>query len=115
MKHPETKMIALKAIRYRLPKRGQDRIAKGAEFYVRTKHVKILEELKHAKVAPRDRVALPEIPQSLVDKLSKPIPRVDDDIKAMREEYQAAFGKKPFNGWDAATLRAKIAEHSAEA
>lgn len=33
-----------------------------------------------------------------------------DDVAPLRQEYQAKFGKKPFNGWDAATLRAKIAE-----
>jgi hypothetical protein len=31
-------------------------------------------------------------------------------VPALRQEYQAKFGKKPFNGWDAATLREKIAE-----
>jgi hypothetical protein len=33
-----------------------------------------------------------------------------DDVAAARDAYQAKFGKRPFNGWDAATLRAKIAE-----
>ena len=34
----------------------------------------------------------------------------DDDLSALRSEYQAAIGKKAFHGWDADTLRAKIAE-----
>jgi len=33
-----------------------------------------------------------------------------DDLVALREEYQAALGKRPFMGWDAPALRAKIAE-----
>lgn len=37
----------------------------------------------------------------------------DDTAKAelavARAEYEAKFGKKPFNGWDAKTLREKIA------
>lgn len=33
-----------------------------------------------------------------------------DDIAALRAEYQAKFDKRPFNGWDADTLREKIAE-----
>ena len=33
-----------------------------------------------------------------------------EDIAALREEYELALGKKPFMGWDVATLRAKIAE-----
>lgn len=33
-----------------------------------------------------------------------------DDIKAMRAAYTAKFGKRPFNGWDEATLREKLAQ-----
>jgi len=33
-----------------------------------------------------------------------------DDIAALRAEYQAKFGKRPFNGWSAAQLKEKIAE-----
>ena len=29
-------------------------------------------------------------------------------LKALRADYQALTGKKPFNGWDEATLRAKL-------
>lgn len=32
-----------------------------------------------------------------------------DDISALRGEYQRIVGKKPFYGWDAETLKAKIA------
>ena len=35
-----------------------------------------------------------------------------DDIAALRTEYQAKLNKRPFNGWDAATLREKIAAAS---
>lgn len=33
-----------------------------------------------------------------------------DDIAALREAYEAKLGKRPFMGWDADTLKAKIAE-----
>lgn len=33
-----------------------------------------------------------------------------DEMAVLREEYQAAVGKRPFNGWDADTVRAKIAD-----
>lgn len=33
-----------------------------------------------------------------------------DDMKALRQEYQEVVGKKAFAGWDADTLRAKMAE-----
>lgn len=31
------------------------------------------------------------------------------NLATLREEYQAAFGKKPGPKWDAATIRAKLA------
>lgn len=33
-----------------------------------------------------------------------------DDLKALRDEYQAKVGKRAYHGWDATTLKAKIAE-----
>lgn len=33
-----------------------------------------------------------------------------DEVAALRAEYQTRLGRKPFNGWDVDTLRAKIAE-----
>lgn len=32
-----------------------------------------------------------------------------DKLALLRSEYQQTTGKKPFHGWDATTLRAKIA------
>lgn len=39
-----------------------------------------------------------------------PTATASDDIAALRADYQAKFDKRPFNGWDADTLREKIAE-----
>ncbi len=39
-------------------------------------------------------------------KARKPV----DDMAALRKEYQEIVGKRAFNGWDAVTLKAKIAE-----
>lgn len=33
-----------------------------------------------------------------------------DDVAQLRKEYQEVVGKRAFYGWDAATLKAKIAE-----
>lgn len=33
-----------------------------------------------------------------------------DDIASLREAYEAKIGKRPFMGWDAKTLKTKIAE-----
>jgi len=38
----------------------------------------------------------------------------DLDIDKLRDAYQAVSGKKPFMGWDAVTLMAKIKEKRAE-
>lgn len=32
-----------------------------------------------------------------------------DDLPALRREYREKLGRNPFNGWDAETLREKIA------
>lgn len=37
-----------------------------------------------------------------------------DDLSAMREEYEAKVGKRPYHGWDTATLREKIAAAKSE-
>jgi hypothetical protein len=36
-----------------------------------------------------------------------------EDRAALRKQYQEVIGKKPFAGWDAETLKAKIAEAKA--
>lgn len=38
-----------------------------------------------------------------------------DDIAAVRDQYERVLGKRPFNGWDVATLRDKIAAAKAGA
>mgnify|MGYP006876345144 FL=1 len=40
-------------------------------------------------------------------------PPADDELKALRAEYSARFGKKAFGGWDAAELRKRIDEAGA--
>lgn len=34
----------------------------------------------------------------------------DDDLKDLKVKYEEVFGKKPFNGWDADTIKSKIEE-----
>lgn len=34
----------------------------------------------------------------------------DDQLTDLRDEYQAVVGKRAYHGWDAETLREKIAE-----
>ncbi|MDX3929244.1 MAG: hypothetical protein QHC90_26015 [Shinella sp.] len=42
-----------------------------------------------------------------------PEPPTDDLITELRQQYHDAVGKRPFHGWDAETLQAKIAEAKA--
>lgn len=42
--------------------------------------------------------------------VEEPQPEPADEIKSLRAQYEKVVGKRPFNGWDAETLRAKIAE-----
>lgn len=44
---------------------------------------------------------------------ASPKPAAVSDIKVLRAEYQKVVGKRPFNGWDADTLKAKIDEAKA--
>jgi len=37
------------------------------------------------------------------------------DIAKLRADYDAMFGKKPYHGWDAATLASKIEQKRSEA
>ena len=36
----------------------------------------------------------------------------EDELTELRAEYQSVFDKRPYHGWDADTLREKIAEAS---
>ncbi len=42
----------------------------------------------------------------------KPEPEPVPDITDVRREYTRVVGRRPYNGWDIATLRQKIAEAS---
>lgn len=43
------------------------------------------------------------------DMVASPAATPAEGLTALRDEYERALGKRPFNGWDAATLREKIA------
>lgn len=77
---------------------------------------RILLATKRVEVA-RAEVTLPPPPPSLLAQLDhdgnghpggSKAPEQTDDLKALREEYEAKMGKRPFYGWDAATLREKM-------
>jgi len=53
-------------------------------------------------------------PAAPADPAAPPAPAAPEeasaDLTALREQYHAALGKKPFHGWDAAELTKRIAE-----
>ena len=87
------KLIATKP----LPYAGR-RLLVGDAFTARTPaHARVLVAIKKARPADAEQ-AEPQLP----------------DIDALRGEYLAVLGKRPFNGWDAQTLAAKIAAERAK-
>lgn len=112
------KLIATKSMTY-----ATRRLMPGDAFEARPADARLLIAIKKAKA---DRVpgTVPAPPASLAKQLRRdPLdhdgdgrkggsaaPSQTDDLPKLRAEYFAAFGKRPFNGWDAETLRSKIAE-----
>lgn len=100
---------------------GQDR-QPGSNFEAESERdAKLLNLLGKAEyrtaaiaAAPIQKAAkpasqLPPAPTSSEEDLPPP----GDLQAALREEYQRVIGRKPFHGWDADTLREKIAAHTA--
>lgn len=92
------KMIATRDLRY-----ATRRLKAGDGFEAKTK---------------RDANLLVAIGKARLDGGSGPAARAPDpatDIGALRDRYTTLFGRKPYMGWDAETLTAKIAAAAAEA
>lgn len=65
-------------------------------------HIESFLAVSHLYRPVRDDAALSAKPAAIVTVSG-------DDLGLVREEYTRVMGKKPFNGWDVATLRAKMA------
>lgn len=86
-----TKMIAAKGFTY-----ATRRLLPEDPFTARTRgDARALQALGKARYATADASA------DL---------KTEDERPALRHRYEQLLGKKPFAGWDADTLRAKIAE-----
>jgi hypothetical protein len=60
--------------------------------------------------AMREPASVPPPPPAVAKKIAEAVaPPADDDLSALRAEYERAVGRRPFMGWDAATLREKMA------
>lgn len=104
----DNKLIALKPLRYRTR-----RLMAGDDFDATARDAKVFIGLKWAKPYPREVGKLDPPPVAKVE-ARKPSPaaavHTDSDLSALRAEYKAKMGKRPFPGWNAETLRAKMNE-----
>ncbi|HEY4136485.1 MAG TPA: hypothetical protein VGO34_14870 [Alphaproteobacteria bacterium] len=95
-------LIAVKPMVY-----ATRRLVAGQRFEAKDRDAVILIGGKKAK-EDREIGELPPPSSALLDKAKANAPA--GDIAAMRVEYKNVAGKNAFNGWDAATLRDKLAE-----
>lgn len=104
MPKPTIQMIATKPFRY-----STGRLSVGDLFMATPSDARLLAAIRKARTTDAARAPgrLPPPPHSLVTKMEAV--GQPDDITALRRDYHAALGKRPFAGWDAATLREKIA------
>lgn len=97
------------------------RLKAGDRFDARSSEANILVKLGKAE-APRIPGNVPAPPAALRNRLSqldhdgngKPggATGATDHMRELRAEYQRVVGKRPFSGWDEATLREKMAAAS---
>ena len=108
------KLVALKPLRY-----NSQRVEVDGQFYAKKGDARLLKLMGKAADAPRDLVKIPPMPDALKmagTYQTRHLQASDggDDRVPLRQEYQTKFGKRPYMGWDADTLRAKLAEDAAE-
>lgn len=120
-------LIAKRTMRY-----ATRRLLPGDTFEAKKRDAELLTKVGRAEYAPTERAAvqLPPMPDALRDRAmaGKPVvgaaamahaapttslePEVTaaaGDMADLRAQYERVVGKKPFNGWDADTLREKMA------
>lgn len=96
-------LIAKRDMRY-----GTRRLKAGDYFEASKRDAKVLAAVKRADYAPGNRMPsnVPPIPEGL----KKQVEQQDgEEIKGLREQYASKFGKRPYMGWDAETIRQKLA------
>jgi len=106
------KLLAVKSL-----KCNTRRLLPGDEFEVeKPRDARLLLATKRVRKVEAARV---EPPAPALTPVSAPVVEVaapaPEDLAAIRAEYEAAVGRKPFHGWNAETLREKIAAHKADA
>lgn len=75
----------------------------GDDFEASERDAKLLKAIKKAKDAGTQK--------SILDVPAAPVVGEDDDLPTLRSEYEAEVGKRPFMGWDASELKARMATY----
>lgn len=111
-------LVAIKPFSY-----ANKRREVGDRFTASVSDARLLIAIRKAAKAGAERpaAALPPPPADLADKIARfdhdhrggpggsAAPPADADLPFLRRQYFETLGKRPFNGWDAETLRDKIA------
>ncbi|HMO74075.1 MAG TPA: hypothetical protein PKD48_01895 [Sphingopyxis sp.] len=97
-------MVAIGDFRY-----GTRRLTEGDLIRkVDGPRARLLQALGKAKVGKR-RAGRPQLDHDDNGVEGGSLKQTGGDIAALRAEYTAKLGKRPFNGWDADALRQRIA------
>lgn len=98
------KLRALKKLRY--PRGGTDGVeyGPGEVFEASDRDAKALTLVRAAEPAGAsgNKTDMP--------KATKAMEPVEDEITTLRGQYRTRMGKAPYNGWDAAELRKRMAD-----
>lgn len=118
------KLVALRSFVY-----ASRHLIPGDDFDTKSERdAKVLVGARKARLE-RAPVDLPPPPPAVAEQIKQAFPPAaapapaetsapgatdaTDDLKSLRAEYESVIGKKPFGGWNAEQLRAKITEAKA--
>jgi hypothetical protein len=98
-------MIANRPMTY-----GTRRLKAGDEFTAPRRDADLLNKIGRARLVEATDKPDPLDHDKDGKKGGSPKSEASDEMAALRSEYQSLVGKRPFHGWDAETIKAKIAE-----
>lgn len=96
-------MVALKPMRY-----GTRHLVAGERFDCKPRDATLLTKLKRAKEFEREKAEIPPLPETLKSAVAPQSVPQTDERAALRAEYEAKFGKRPYMGWSADELQKRL-------
>lgn len=81
----------------------------GREQVMRRRYADTLQKLGRGTYMTRDMRAQPVIQPDAPAAVPNATEEAPDELADLRAEYQEAVGKRPYHGWGADELRARIA------